>query len=76
MAQKKDALVLVEVKTKSNLDFGFPSEMVTAKKRHKLNQLAQMLCFQYPNKDIQLDVIAIDYSKSQPEIDHLENVFF
>ena len=36
IAQKKDWLVFVEVRTKSNLDFGNPEESITQAKKEKL----------------------------------------
>jgi putative endonuclease len=36
IAQQKDYLVFVEVRTKSNLDFGTPEESITQSKKEKL----------------------------------------
>ncbi len=40
IAQQKDYLVFVEVRTKSNLDFGTPEESITQAKKKKLVALA------------------------------------
>jgi putative endonuclease len=40
VAQQKDYLVFVEVRTKSNLDFGSPEESITQRKKKKLVALA------------------------------------
>ena len=39
IAQQKKTIVFVEVKTKSNLDFGYPREMVNITKQTRLEEL-------------------------------------
>lgn len=63
-----DALVIVEVKTKSNESFGRAAEMVTLRKQRKLIQLAKALWQKFPNKSIRIDVVAIDHNN---KIEHL-----
>lgn len=67
----KKTLVVVEVKTKSNLDFGLPQEMVNFRKQKKLLQLAKVLMQKYPDKNIRIDVVSID--ESSGIIDHIIN---
>ncbi len=65
----------MEVKTKRGRLFGLPQEMVNAHKQHKLRQLARWLTQQYPNRQIRVDVIAVDLEKADdPQFEHLENV--
>ncbi len=66
----QDALVIVEVKTKSDESFGRAADMITLKKRRKLIQLAKALWQKYPKKTVRIDVVAIDNSN---KIDHLES---
>lgn len=68
LMQDKDALVIVEVKTKSDESYGVASEMITAHKKRKLIQLAKALWQKYPRKTVRIDVVAIDYSNN---IEHL-----
>lgn len=70
LMQDKDTLVIVEVKTKSDLSFGQASEMITHKKKNKLVQLAKTLCQRFPERPIRIDVVAIDREDS---IEHLES---
>lgn len=42
VAEKKDKLVFVEVKTKTSASFGLPQEMVTYRKQEKIKRVAQM----------------------------------
>ena len=69
--QDKDSLVIVEVKTKTDLSFGQASEMITPRKRKKLLQLARALWQKFPKRTVRIDVIAIDESVNS--IDHIVN---
>lgn len=63
VAQDKDedALVFVEVKTRSNLDFGFPEEAVTPEKRSRYERIACSFLKEYPGADltVRFDVIGL-----------------
>jgi putative endonuclease len=63
----KNTLVIVEVKTKSSQDFGLAADMITLKKKRKLQQLAKALWQKFPRKNIRIDVVAID----QDQINHI-----
>ena len=77
IAQKKDWLVFVEVRTKSNLDFGTPEESITQSKKEKL--IASALTYTTTHQDLpplwRIDVVAIELDdKGKPtRIDHIEN---
>ena len=62
IAQKKDYLVFVEVRTKSNLDFGTPEESITRAKKERL--IASALTYtstpQKPPPLWCIDVVAIE----------------
>jgi putative endonuclease len=62
IAQQKDCLVFVEVRTKSNLDFGTPEESITQAKKEKL--IASALTYTTAHQDIpslwRIDVVAIE----------------
>ena len=61
VARTEDAIVFVEVKTRSNADRGFPEEAVTAKKRAKYEKLAAVFLqgFDAVEIAIRFDVIGI-----------------
>ena len=69
LMQDKNVLVVVEVKTKTDLSFGLPQEMINYKKKKKLLQLARTLWQKFPGRDIRIDAIAID--ESQNKIEHI-----
>ena len=62
IAQKKDWLVFVEVRTKSSLDFGTPEESITQAKKKKLITLA--LTYTSTHQKLpslwRIDVVAIE----------------
>ncbi len=77
IAQQKDCLVFVEVRTKSNLNFGTPEESITAAKKKKLVALA--LTYTNTHQNIpplwRIDVVAIELDdKGKPKrIELIEN---
>ena len=62
VAQQKDYLVFVEVRTKSNLDFGTPEESITQAKKDRL--IASALTYTTTHRNIPLlwriDVVAVE----------------
>ena len=63
IAQKKDCLVFVEVRTKSNLDFGTPEESITQAKKQRL--IASALTYTNTHQHIpslwRIDVVALEF---------------
>jgi putative endonuclease len=62
IAQKKDYLVFVEVRSKSNLDFGTPEESITQAKKERL--IASAMTYTNTHKKLpplwRIDVVAIE----------------
>jgi putative endonuclease len=62
IAQRKDCLVFVEVRAKSNLDFGTPEESITQAKKERL--IASALTYTTTHQDLpslwRIDVVAIE----------------
>ena len=62
IAQQKDCLVFVEVRTKSNLDFGTPEESITQAKKERL--IASALTYSTTHQKLpslwRIDVVAIE----------------
>ena len=77
IAQKKDYLVFVEVRTKISLDFGTPEESITRAKKEKLIALA--LTYTSTHQKLpslwRIDVVAIELDdKGKPKrIELIEN---
>ena len=64
IAQQGDYLVFIEVRTKSNLDFGTPEESVTSRKKQKL--IASALTYTSTHQNLpsswRIDIVAIEVS--------------
>lgn len=73
LAQDGEFVVLVEVKTKTNLEQGRPEEKVDYFKKRKLIMLAKALEQIYPGRNIRIDVVAVDKTQFNPKINHIEN---
>jgi len=77
IAEHKDYLVFVEVKTRRSLEFGSPEESVTADKKERLRAVAAR--YQQSHDDLpqlwRIDVMAIELDqKDKPSrIDLIEN---
>lgn len=78
IAENADSIVFVEVKTRSNFNFGFPEEAVTASKKKLLKLAAEDYYEQkQPQKSPRFDIISIlQQGKKTREIIHLEDAFF
>jgi putative endonuclease len=76
LVARRDAhLSLVEVKTRSNRNFGLPEEAVTATKRAHMVAAAEYYAAEGDLESWQIDVIAIEGQPGQVvEIIHFENV--
>lgn len=73
IAKDKDYIVFIEVKTRSSLAFGRPSEAVTPAKQHKVQLAAQVYLKQerLTDQPCRFDVIEVLDDK----INHIENAF-
>ncbi len=62
IAERKDCLVFVEVRTKSNLDFGTPEESITQAKKGRL--IASALSYSTSHRNLptlwRIDVVAVE----------------
>lgn len=78
LASKNNLLHIVEVKTRSSTEFGFPEQMITRHKMQFLKNAAAHYQYEHPIwKWLQFDVIAI-YKKPTGEwaLDYFEDVYF
>ena len=72
IAAKDNVLVFVEVKAKGSSLFGLPEEMITAKKKKKLNLLTRAYIADKKFRgQARIDVIAMDHQGLR----HYENAF-
>jgi len=77
IAQKKEILVVVEVKTRSSDYFGNPQDFVNPKKIKLLvTAVNQYIQSKDLDLEVRFDIIAILKQKNAFKITHLENAFY
>ncbi len=79
IAQDKDTICFIEVKTRTSQEYGLPQEAITAKKRRRLTTLALNYIKRYAldNYNFRFDVVSIlwDKSKKEPAIEYIKDAF-
>ncbi len=78
IAKSNNIFVFLEVKTKTDTDFGTPAEMINKKKQQKLKKLAlaylQEQELSPEEKSFRIDVVSVIIKEDEtPEIQHIEN---
>ena len=75
IAQEGDFLVIVEVKTRKNADFGEPETFVTKKKQQKIIRATHAYILETDCKlEVRFDIISITNETSQTE--HIKRAFY
>jgi putative endonuclease len=77
VAEKEGAIIFVEVKLRSSIEFGFPEDAVTPRKQAHLLQAAEKYFIDHPDspETWQFDIVAITrHPGSEPAIEYFENV--
>ena len=76
IAKTGDELVFVEVKTKTDEQFGSPEEEFTYQKKKRMRRAIQNYLFKkdLTNKEWRADLIAVEIINGRAEIRHYENV--
>jgi len=76
IAQKKDVLAVVEVKTRSTTYFGNPQDFVNPKKiKLLLSAIDNYVVEKDLDVEVRFDIIAIIHQKKETKIEHLEDAF-
>ncbi|WP_397444677.1 YraN family protein [Polaribacter sp. R77954] len=76
IAQKKDVLAAVEVKTRTSSYFGNPEEFVNPKKiKLLISAIDNYVVERDLEVDVRFDIIAIINNKKEIKIEHLEDAF-
>jgi len=78
IASKDGLLHIIEVKTRSSIDFGYPEQSIHPKKMQFLKNAAALFQYQYPKwKYLQFDVAAIMLNPlNEWELLFIEDVYF
>lgn len=77
VAQKKDILAIVEVKTRSTTDFGNPQDFVKPRQiKNLVKAVDEYVTVNDLDVEVRFDIIAIVKEKGTFKIEHLENAFY
>ncbi|MBO6879999.1 MULTISPECIES: YraN family protein [Winogradskyella] len=77
IAQKGDILAIIEVKTRSTIDFGNPQDFVKPKQiKNLVKAVHEYVTENDLDVEVRFDIIAIVKEKKGFKIEHLENAFY
>ena len=77
IAQKNGILAVVEVKTRSSLEFGLPQDFVKPKKIKLLVKAVNEYVTLYDlDLEIRFDIISVHIENEVTQIEHLEDAFY
>ncbi|MFB9055164.1 YraN family protein [Mariniflexile ostreae] len=77
IAQKENTLAIIEVKTRSTIDFGNPQDFLKPKQIQRLVIAIDDYVIENDlDVDVRFDIIAIVRTGNSFEIEHLENAFY
>lgn len=77
IAQKGTVLAIVEVKTRSSIDFGLPQDFVKPKKIQLLvKAINEYVISRDLEVDVRFDIIAINKEGKEFKVEHIEDAFF
>lgn len=77
IAQKENTLAVVEVKTRSSIDFGDPQDFVKPKKIKLLvSAIDEYVTSKDLDVEVRFDIIAIVKKGTKFSIEHLEDAFY
>jgi len=77
IAIKDDVIIFIEVKSRSNCNYGYPYEAVNSHKRNKIinTSLHYMRIKNLTNYQMRFDIIEV-YFNENDRINHIKNVFY
>ncbi|WP_459210504.1 YraN family protein [Aquimarina rhabdastrellae] len=77
IAKYRETLIVIEVKTRSTIDYGDPQDFVKPK---QIQQLVKAIDYYIEERDLDIevrfDIIAIIKNKKGIQIEHLEDAFY
>jgi putative endonuclease len=77
IAQKENILAIIEVKTRSSIDFGLPQDFVKPKKIQLLvRAVNEYVISNNLDFEVRFDIIAVSKESNIYKIDHIEDAFF
>ena len=75
IARDGDFLVIIEVKTRKNADFGAPETFVTKVKQKKIIRAAHQYFLEYESEnEVRFDIVAVNNQTGQ--VEHIKRAFY
>ena len=76
IAQKDSVLVFIEVKTRKNINYGYPESFLSDSQQDRIHRAAEEYVLQKEwQGEIRFDIIAILWDGNEPTLDHFEDAF-
>lgn len=77
ICSKANTLIFVEVKFRTNTDYGYPEEFVSNKQKKQIREAAEnyMIDINW-NQHIRFDIIAITEENGENKIKHFKDAFY
>lgn len=76
IATKGDVLIIVEVKTRSNIYFGNPEDFISSKKKKLLISAAnEFITTRDLDFEVRFDILAVEISQNDTKIKHIEGAY-
>jgi putative endonuclease len=77
IAQKENTIAIIEVKTRSSIDFGLPQDFVKPTKIKLLVKAVNEYIISYDlEAEVRFDIIAISKEDKAYKIEHIEDAFY
>jgi putative endonuclease len=77
IAQKEAVLAVIEVKTRSSVEYGLPQEFVKPKKIQLLVKAVNEYVISHDlDVDVRFDIIAIHKEENEFKLEHIEDAFY
>ena len=77
IARKENVMAVVEVKTRSSIDFGLPQDLVNPKKIQLLvKAINEYVISNDLDLEVRFDIIALHREGKEFKIEHLEDAFY
>lgn len=76
IAADKNYIVFIEIKSRTNIEYGFPAESVTTRKLKHLIKAIKYYLYKrnLENADIRIDVIEVYMEKGKYTINHIKQI--
>ena len=75
IAKDKNEIVFIEVKSRSNINYGYPCEAVNYKKKRKITNVAKYYILDNSLEDISVRFDVIEIYLTDKKINHIVNAF-